>query len=69
MTAKTLFFCLLVWGYFSTAASAGILVSRTDQGLQFTDAVAVTFNTKDKAHTLGGQPKLTGPIQKLPNVT
>ena len=49
-----------------TAAGAGILVSRTEQGLQFTDAVAVTFNAKDKALSLGGQAKLSGPLSKLP---
>ena len=49
------------------SAYAGILVSRTEQGLQFTDAVAVTFNTKDKALSLGDQPKLSGPISKLPS--
>jgi hypothetical protein len=50
----------------STAAYAGILVSRNEQGIQFTDAVAITFNTKDKALSLGDQPKLAGPISKLP---
>ena len=50
----------------AAAAHAGILVSRNDQGLQFTDAVAVTFNAKDKALSLGDQPKLSGPINKLP---
>ncbi|MEO8593408.1 MAG: hypothetical protein ABI759_08800 [Candidatus Solibacter sp.] len=47
-------------------AHAGILVSRTEQGLQFTDAVAITLNTKDKALSLGAQPKLSGPHNKLP---
>ena len=50
-----------------TAADAGILVSRSEQGLQFTDAVAVTFNAKDKALSLGDQTKLSGPISKLPS--
>lgn len=50
-----------------SAADAGILVSRSEQGLQFTDAVAVTFNAKDKALSLGDQTKLSGPISKLPS--
>jgi len=58
-------FFLVCWS-FSTAAYAGILVSRTEQGLQFTEAVSITFNTKDKALSLGDQPKLAGPISKLP---
>jgi hypothetical protein len=47
-------------------ASAGILISRTGQGLQFADASAVTFNSKDKALSLGAQPTLSAPISKLP---
>ena len=49
-----------------STADAGILVSRSEQGLQFTDAIAVTFNAKDKALSLGDQSKLSGPISKLP---
>jgi len=67
LIAKIPLLSLFAWSYFSTTALAGILVSRTDQGLQFTDAVAITFNAKDKALTLGDQPKLSGPISKLPN--
>ena len=47
-------------------AHAGILVSRNEQGLQFTDAVTITLNTKDKARSLGASPKAAGPINKLP---
>jgi hypothetical protein len=65
-SARIPFFRLLTYWCVSTAAYAGILVSRTPQGLQFTDAVAVTFNAKDKALSLGDQPKLAGPISKLP---
>ena len=65
-TARIPFFHLLTCWCVSTAAYAGILVSRTPQGLQFTDAIAVTFNTKDKALSLGARPKLAGPISKLP---
>ena len=48
-----------------TAAQAGILVSASDKGLQFTDAVAITINGKDKVLNLGPEPKLKGPIGKL----
>jgi hypothetical protein len=65
-TASTPIFRVLVCWCVSTAAYAGILVSRTGEGLQFTEAVALTFNTKDKALSLGDQPKLSGPISKLP---
>ena len=47
---------------------AGILVSRSGQSLQFTDAVAITLNGKDKALGLGNQPKIGAPIGKLPTV-
>jgi hypothetical protein len=65
-TVRFPFFAVLVGCCISTAAHAGVLVSRTEQGLQFTDAIAVTFNAKDKALSLGDQPKLSGPISKLP---
>ena len=65
---RTPLFRALVCWCVATAAHAGILISRTEQGLQFTDATAVTFNTKDKAHSLGGQPKASGPVNKLPQV-
>ena len=61
------FRCLLTCWCIASAAHAGILVSRNDQGLQFTDAVSVVFNAKDKALSLGDQPKLSGPINKLPS--
>jgi hypothetical protein len=47
------------------AADAGILITRTDKGLQFTEAVSVLVNGKDKALVLGAEPKLTGPMGKL----
>lgn len=56
--------CLL----FSTALHAGILISRSGQGLQFADASSILLNAKDKALNLGPQAKLPGPINKLPNV-
>jgi hypothetical protein len=38
------------------SARAGILVVRSERGLQFTDAVAIAVNGKDKALSLGSQP-------------
>lgn len=38
------------------SAHAGILVLRSEHGLQFTDAVSITINGKDKAVSLGNQP-------------
>ena len=57
--------CLLLAG---SANAAGILVFRFDQGLQFAEAVAVFVNGKDKALSLGAQPKITAPISKLSDV-
>ena len=65
-TPRAPFRCFLACWCASAAAYAGILVSRNGQGLQFTDAIAVTFNAKDKALSLGDQPKLAGPVNKLP---
>jgi hypothetical protein len=50
------------------AAQAGIVITRTDKGLQFTEAAAVLINAKDKALVLGAEPKLNGPIGKLKDV-
>ena len=36
--------------------------------LQFADASSLLLNAKDKALNLGPQAKLTGPINRLPNV-
>lgn len=65
-TARIPLFLLLACCCISTAAFGGILVSRNAQGLQFTDAIGITVNTKDKALSLGDLPKLAGPIGKLP---
>ena len=42
-----------------------MLVFRSEQGLQFTDAVAITVNGKDKALSLGNQPATSVPVSKL----
>ena len=46
---------------------AGIVISRSEQGLQFADAVSVIVNGKDKMSSLGEQPTASGPLSKLPN--
>ncbi|HMD71252.1 MAG TPA: hypothetical protein VKF41_07905 [Bryobacteraceae bacterium] len=56
--------CLL----FSISAHAGILVLRSGKALQFADAAALVVDGKEKVLNLGGQPRLPGPINKLPNV-
>ena len=56
--------CLAV----SITAHAGILVLRSDQGLQFTDAATLVVGGKEKVLDLGGQPRLSGPINKLPSI-
>ena len=51
--------------FLCVSAHAGILVSRSEQGLQFGSAVSITINGKDKALSLGSQPALGGAISKL----
>jgi len=46
-------------------AHAGILVFRSAQGLQFTDATAITVNGKDKVLSLGDRPTVGVPVSKL----
>ncbi|HWC99688.1 MAG TPA: tetratricopeptide repeat protein [Candidatus Sulfopaludibacter sp.] len=50
------------------SAQAGILITHSDKGYQFTDAALIVLNGKDKALSLGAQPRATGPLNKLPNV-
>jgi hypothetical protein len=52
----------------AAALPAGILVSRSEKGLEFTAAASIQFNAKDKALSLGSQPKLSAPLNKLPNI-
>lgn len=52
--------CLLVCG----SARAGILIYRSEQGVQFTDAVAITVNGKDKVLSLGNQPIAGAAVSK-----
>jgi hypothetical protein len=47
-------------------AHAGILVFRSERGLQFADALAITVNGKDKALSLGDRPTAGGAVSKLP---
>jgi len=58
---------LLVCLCFGQTARAGILVFRSEQGLQFVDAAAITVNGKDKAASLGAQAANSTPISKLPS--
>jgi hypothetical protein len=44
-----------------------VIVTRSDHGYQFADAVSIRVNGKDKVLTMGSQPKPAGPINKLPN--
>jgi len=50
------------------SARAGIVIVRSGQGLQFTDAVSIAINGKDKALSLGSQPTMAAGASKLPAV-
>src|SRR5208283_3498067 len=49
------------------SAHAGIVIVRSGQALQFTDAVSVAINGKDKVLSLGSQPTAAA-ASKLPSV-
>ncbi|MFB3825530.1 MAG: hypothetical protein ACE15B_02130 [Bryobacteraceae bacterium] len=49
-------------------ARAGILITRTGTGIQFSEAAVLAVNGKDKVLSLGAQPRLTGPAARLPAV-
>lgn len=60
---RVLIFCLS-----ALSAHAGILVLNSEAGLQFPEAASISFNGKDKALSLGQQPRIAGPINKLPSL-
>jgi hypothetical protein len=49
-------------------ATGGVLISRSANSLQFSEASAVDVNNKDKVLVLGPEAKLTGPVGKLQGV-
>ncbi len=53
---------------FATAGSAGVVVTRTDKGFQFADAVSINVNGKDKVLSLGANSKIDGGVAKLPSI-
>ena len=67
MTQIRRFYVILAFLLLCVSARAGILVFRSEQGIQFAPAVSITFNAKDKALSLGGQPTAAAPISKLPS--
>jgi hypothetical protein len=46
-------------------AQAGILISRSESGLVFSEAAVITVNGKDRVLSLGAQPKIAGPVGRL----
>ncbi len=52
----------------SAAYADGLIIDRTKAGISFLDAMSVNVNDKDKALSLGSQPKISGPVNKLPSV-
>lgn len=49
-------------------AQAGVLVSQSAKGIQFSEAISIVINGKDKVLNLGSEPRLDGPVGKLPAV-
>ncbi len=64
ITVSIFLSCLFLTGL----AHAGVLVSRTDAGLQFTEAVSLSINGKDKILDLGAAPKASATTAKLPSI-
>lgn len=52
----------------SGAEPAGLVVYRSGSAIQFSDALTLELNGRDKALSLGDQPTLSGPVNKLPSV-
>ena len=60
-------FGILIGFVFCLPARAGILVLKSDHGIQFAEANSVVINGKDKVLSLGSQPS-GGPFSKLPAI-
>src|SRR5438270_10965994 len=45
----------------------GLIVYKAEGGIKFAEAANLKVNDKDKALLLGGEPKLSGPANKLPS--
>lgn len=52
----------------AAAAQGGVLVSQNAKGFQFVEAAAITVDGKDKVLNAGPEPRLEGPVGKLPSV-
>ena len=61
-------FCPAVLGLTPFAGAQGLLVQRTQNVLQFSPAVSITVNGKDRALVLGDKPESATPVNKLGNV-
>jgi hypothetical protein len=59
---------IAVWCLLPVTAQAGILLLRSDKGLQFAEAASLAVGGKDKVLAVGAQPRLAAPINKLPSV-
>lgn len=58
----------LVFFLFAAAASPGVLVTRSAKGIQFSEAISISINGKDKALDAGPEAPAPGPVGKLPSV-
>ena len=58
----------LTFGIAAASASAAIVVTQTDKGFAFTEAVSLNVNGKDKVLSVGANPKLENPLGKLPSI-
>jgi len=68
---STLFKLVIIASFLAEAASttfAGVVVSRTDKGFQFADAVSINVNGKDKVLNLGSNPKIENAGGKLSSI-
>ncbi len=52
----------------AAASPGGVLVSQSAKGIQFSEALSLTVNGKDKVLNAGAEPRLDGPIGKLPSI-
>ncbi len=70
MSTPTRFLSLIVTAVLcaTEALCAGIVVTHTDKGFQFGDAVSLNVNGKDKVLNLGANSKIEDPTAKLASI-
>ena len=68
MHHRVFYVCATLLALASNRSNAGIVVTHTDKGYQFSEAVSINVNGKDKVLNLGADPKAQSSNGKYPSI-